>query len=57
MHQAAAYWGVSYNTFRKLIELGAVPKPMSIPGLGRLMFDRKALDAALDACSKTAEVA
>jgi len=54
LRQAAAYYGVSYNTFRKLTEIGAVPKPMNIPGLGRLMFDRKALDAAMDACSKGA---
>jgi hypothetical protein len=57
LRQAAAYWGVSYNTFRKLIDLGIVPKPMNMPGLGRLMFDRLALDAAMDAASKVAEVA
>ena len=53
MRQAASYWGVSYNTFRKLIREGVAPAPIDL-GLGRFIFDRKALDAAIDACSKGA---
>jgi excisionase family DNA binding protein len=50
--QAAVYWGVSYNTFRKLVRDGLVPPPMAMPELGRNLFDRLALDAAMDARSK-----
>ena len=55
--QAAAYCGVSYNTFRKLVREGLVPPPMDMPELGRDLFDRLALDAAIDARSKRPEVA
>jgi hypothetical protein len=55
--QAAAYWGVSYNTFKKLVRLGIAPGPIQIPELGRLLFDRKQQDAAISARRKLAEVA
>jgi excisionase family DNA binding protein len=48
MRQAAAYWGVSYGTFRKLIREGVAPAPIDL-GVGRFIFDRAALDAALEA--------
>ena len=47
MRQAAAYWGVSYQTFRKLIREGVAPAPIDL-GLGRFIFDRVALDAAFE---------
>jgi excisionase family DNA binding protein len=56
MRQAAAYWGVSYNTFRKLIREGVAPAPIDL-GLGRFIFDRTAMDAALESRSKPARVA
>jgi hypothetical protein len=55
--QAAAYWGVSYNTFAKLIRLGIAPAPIDMPELGRLLFDREQLDVAMDSRSKPAGVA
>jgi hypothetical protein len=55
--QAAVYWGVSYNTFKKLVRLGVAPGPVNIPELGRLLFDRKQQDAAISARSKPARVA
>jgi hypothetical protein len=45
--QAAAYWGVSPNTFRKLIKAGLAPAPLKLPGLDRNVYDRVALDAAM----------
>jgi excisionase family DNA binding protein len=53
---AAAPLGVSYNTFRKLIREGDAPAPIDL-GLGRSIFDRTALDAALEARSKPARIA
>jgi hypothetical protein len=44
----------SVSVMSQLIGLSIAPKPMNMPGLGRHMFDRYALDAALDACSKGA---
>jgi excisionase family DNA binding protein len=52
LRQAAAYWGVSIPTFRRLVDNGTVPAPLHVPGLGRLLFDRLALDATMDACGK-----
>jgi hypothetical protein len=57
LRQAAAYWGVSYNTFRKLVRESLVPAPVDMPELRRQLFDRLALDAAMDARSKRALVA
>jgi excisionase family DNA binding protein len=49
IRQVAKYWGVSQNTFRKLVRTGVAPGPLRIPGLGRLLFDREQQDQALDA--------
>jgi hypothetical protein len=47
--QAAAYWGVSYNTFRKLVKLGVAPPPLYILQLGRELFDKEQQDQAIRA--------
>jgi hypothetical protein len=39
--------GVSYGTFRKLIKEGVAPPPIDM-GLGRFIFDREAMDAAME---------
>jgi hypothetical protein len=49
IRQAAAYWGVCQNTFRKLVRDGIAPGPMNVPGLGQLLFDREQQDRAMDA--------
>ena len=49
IRQAASYWGVSPNTFKKLVRLGLAPAPLKLPGLDRNIFDRQALDAAMSA--------
>jgi hypothetical protein len=46
--QAAAYCGVSPNTYRKMFQNGTAPGPIRTPGVGRLLFDRVALDRAID---------
>ena len=48
IRQASAYWGVSPNTFRKLVRLGLAPA-LKLPGLDRNVYDRLALDAAMSA--------
>ncbi|WP_316190546.1 hypothetical protein [Bradyrhizobium sp. SZCCHNS2096] len=45
--QAAAYIGVSPSTFDKLVTEGAMPSPKRLRG--RLVWDRKRLDACFDA--------
>jgi len=47
--QAAAYWGVSPGTFRKMTRLGLTPPPMDLPGIDRRIYDRLALDRAIEA--------
>jgi hypothetical protein len=47
--QAASYWGVLANTFKKLVRLGLAPAPLKLPGLDRNIYDRIALDAAMSA--------
>jgi hypothetical protein len=55
IRQAAAYYNVSVNTFKKLIDLGHAPPPLKIPGVHRAVFDRLELDRAMDAArSETA---
>jgi excisionase family DNA binding protein len=49
LRQAAEYWGVSYHTFRRLVRDGIAPPPMSVPGLGRMLFDREQQERAMDA--------
>ena len=49
LRQTAEFWGVSYNTFRRLVRDGIAPPPMSVPGLGRMLFDREQQERAMDA--------
>jgi hypothetical protein len=49
IYQAAAYWGVSPGTFKKLVRLGLAPAPMRLPGLDRNIFDKCELDRAMNA--------
>jgi hypothetical protein len=37
--RTASYWGVSPNSFRKLVQNGIAPGPVHTPGLNRLLFD------------------
>ena len=55
--QTASYWGVSPNSFRRLVQNGIAPGPVHTPGFNRLLFDREQQDRAIDACCKRAEVA
>jgi excisionase family DNA binding protein len=51
--QAAEYWGISTRTLRRYIEDGIAPPPMARGSKnGKLIFDRLALDAAMDALSE-----
>jgi hypothetical protein len=52
--QASAYWGVSPNTFKKLVRLGLAPAPLKLPGLDRNIYDRLALDAAMSSLAARA---
>jgi hypothetical protein len=54
IRQAAAYWGVSPGTFKKLARLGLAPAPLKLPGLDRNIYDRLALDAAMSRAQKAA---
>jgi hypothetical protein len=49
IRQASAYWGVSPNTFKRLVQRGDAPAPMKIPGLDRNIWDKQNLDHAMDA--------
>ena len=53
IRQAAAYWGVSAGTFKKLVALGIAPSPLKLPGLDRNVYDRLELDRAMDAARQT----
>jgi hypothetical protein len=53
IRQAAAYWGVSPGTFKKLVRLGLAPQPLNLLGLDRNVYDRLALDAAMSARAVT----
>ena len=48
--QAAEYVGVSITTFDMLVKAGQLPKPLPLDH-GHMLFDRKALDLALDRLS------
>ena len=52
----APYWGLSENTFRKLMQQGVAPGPLNIPGLGRLLFDREQQDRAIDSLRQQSRV-
>ena len=47
--QAAAYWGVSPGTFKKMVGLGIAPAPMKLPGIDRVIYDRNQIDTAISA--------
>ena len=49
--QAAAYYGISPNAYRRLMREGKVPQPIKLPGLDRQIIDKLQLDAALDKLS------
>jgi hypothetical protein len=49
IRQAAAYWGVCPNTYKKLYRAGLAPGPIKLPGVDRNVFDRLELDRAIDA--------
>ena len=49
IRQAAAYFGVCPNTYKKLYRAGLAPAPLNLPGLDRKVFDRLELDRAMDA--------
>jgi hypothetical protein len=46
--QASAYWGVSPGTFKKLVSKGLAPAPLDLPGFERKIFDKVALDRAME---------
>jgi predicted DNA-binding transcriptional regulator AlpA len=46
---AARYWGISRNTFLKLVNLGVAPPPLHLPETYRVLYDRLQLDAAIEA--------
>ena len=48
VQEAADYFGVSYNTFKKLVARGQAPKPIKIDGLNRTIWYREQLDAWMD---------
>jgi hypothetical protein len=49
--QASAYWGVSPGTFKKMVALGIAPPPMDLQGIDRVLYDRHAIDRAMNARS------
>lgn len=50
--QAAAYVGLSPSAFDAAVGEGALPAPISIGESRRIMWDREALDEAIDALGK-----
>jgi hypothetical protein len=46
---AAAYVGVSPNTFDGMVEQGIMPQPRILPGYRRKLWDLRDLDVAVDA--------
>jgi hypothetical protein len=57
LRQAAAYWGVCPNSFRKLVRLGVAPGPLYVPGLDRNLFDKEQQDQAIRALRREKTVA
>lgn len=49
VNEAARYWGISRNTFLKLVRLGVAPLPLHLPETNRVLYDRYQLDAAIEA--------
>jgi predicted DNA-binding transcriptional regulator AlpA len=52
---AAAYVGVSPNTFDAMIDKGLMPKPRILPGCRRKVWDVRELDIAVDALPRDGE--
>jgi len=52
--KAASYWGVAPGSFKKLVKLGVAPEPIRIPGFDRVLWDKRALDEAMDALRSAA---
>lgn len=46
--KAAAYVGLSPNTFDRQVAAGTFPAPFPLTGLRRRLWDVRALDAAID---------
>jgi hypothetical protein len=46
--EAAAYFGVGYNSFLTMVKRGHAPPPIVIPGRTRRIWDREQLDRAVD---------
>ena len=55
LSMAAAYVGVSATTFDNLVRAQHMPKPVKVPGARRMLWDRRALDRALDLLFGAAE--
>ena len=53
--EAAAYCGVSVPTFNDQLRSGAMPAPLQWPDVRRMLWDVRALDAAIDALAEPAE--
>lgn len=49
VNDAARYWGISKNTFLKLVNAGVAPQPLHLPETHRVIYDRLQLDAAMEA--------
>lgn len=47
--EASAYVGLSPNSFDAEVRAGTFPRPVKLRKVERLLWDRKALDLALDA--------
>lgn len=54
VRQASAYLGVAQNTLRKMTRLGLAPAPLDLPGMGRIIYDRIEIDAAMEARAQRA---
>ena len=57
LKETAAYWGLSINTFGKLLQQGTAPGPLKVPGLRRHLFDREQQARAMDALRRKEKVA
>jgi hypothetical protein len=54
INQAAAYWGISPGTFKKLVREGKAPAPIRLCTKGKQIFDKVTMDRAMDARLKEA---
>ena len=53
--EAAAYCGVSVPTFNDQLRSGSMPAPLQWPSVNRMLWDLRALDAAIDALADPAD--